>query len=31
MGRWRYKSEVIIMRYHLTGMQKDITSHRFLV
>jgi len=31
MGLWRNKSELIIMRYPLTGMRKDITSHRSLV
>jgi hypothetical protein len=31
MGRWRNTSELIIMRYHPFGMQKDITSHRSLV
>jgi len=27
MGRWRYTSELIIMRYLPSGMRKDITSH----
>jgi hypothetical protein len=26
MGRWRNKSELIIMRYHLSTMRKGITS-----
>jgi hypothetical protein len=31
MGRWHNTSGLIIMRYPLTGMRKDITSHRSLV
>ena len=31
MGKWRDTSELIIMRYLPSGMQKDITSHRPLV
>jgi len=31
MGRWRNTSELIIMRYPLTGMRKNIISHPPLV
>ena len=31
MGRWRDTSGLIIMRHLPLGMQKDVTSHRFLV
>lgn len=31
MGSWRNKSELIIMRYLLSGMPKDAASYRSLV